>query len=71
MVRKARLRGVALELARPGGDVHRVGTGERVRVSGPVGELVLELYGRRSVAEVDYDGDDDAVARVRAANFGI
>ena len=42
-----------------------------VRISGPVGELVLELYGRRSVAQVRYEGADDAVARVRAASFGI
>ena len=71
MVRKARVRGVALELARPDGEVHRVGRGETVRIAGPVGELVLELYGRRTVAEVAYDGPEDAVARVREASFGI
>lgn len=71
MVRKAKVRGVALELATPDGEVARVGSGEVVRITGPVGELVLELYGRRSVAEVTYEGDDDAVARVRAASFGI
>ncbi len=71
MVRKAGVKGVALELVRPDGTVRRVGSGEVVRISGPVGELVLELYGRRSVAQVRYEGADDAVARVRAASFGI
>jgi uncharacterized protein (TIGR03085 family) len=71
MVRKAPVRGIALELARPDGEVHRTGKGEVVRISGAVGELVLELYGRRSVAEVAYAGADEAVARVRAASFGI
>lgn len=71
MVRKARLRGVELVLD-PGGDrPRRIGSGPVVTVHGPPTELVLELYGRRSVAQVVYDGPDDAVARVRAANFGI
>jgi hypothetical protein len=48
-----------------------VGSGEVVTITGPPSELVLELYGRRSVAEVAYDGPTDAVATVRAASFGI
>ena len=42
-----------------------------VAVAGPIGEIVLFLYGRTAVAEVDLDGDPDAVAAVRAARFGL
>lgn len=71
MVRKAKVRDVALELVTPEGERRRVGNGEVVTITGPPSELVLELYGRRSVAEVAYDGSADAVATVRAASFGI
>lgn len=71
MVRKAGVSGVRVALERPDGARHASGRGELVTISGPVQELVLELYGRRSVAEVAYDGPDDAVARVRSAAFGI
>jgi uncharacterized protein (TIGR03085 family) len=71
MVRKAGVKGVRLVLRRDDGQEHRAGRGEDVVVSGSAGELVLELYGRRSVAQVTYDGADGAVARVRAAEFGI
>ncbi len=42
-----------------------------VTISGPVGELVLWIYGRQAHAEVSYQGDPDAVESVRNANFGI
>lgn len=42
-----------------------------VEVSGPVGELVLWLYGRQAHALVDYEGPDDAVEKLRTASFGI
>ncbi|MCU0260323.1 MAG: TIGR03085 family metal-binding protein [Ilumatobacteraceae bacterium] len=42
-----------------------------VTLRGPVGELVLFLYGRQEQAEVRLDGPDDAVAMVRAASFGV
>lgn len=42
-----------------------------VDVSGPVGELVLFIYGRRTVARVELNGPDDAVAAVEATRFGI
>jgi uncharacterized protein (TIGR03085 family) len=42
-----------------------------VAVAGPIGEIVLFLYGRAAVAGVDLDGDPDAVAAVRAAEFGL
>ncbi len=42
-----------------------------VTVSGPIGELVLFVYGRQDHAQVAFAGPDDAVAELRAAEFGI
>jgi len=42
-----------------------------VTVSGPVGELVLWIYGRQAHARVGYVGPDDAVAALQSASFGI
>ena len=42
-----------------------------VTISGPIGEGVLYVYGRKDVAEVTLDGPDDAVAAVAAAPFGL
>ncbi len=42
-----------------------------VEVSGPVGELVLWLYGRQAHSLVEYEGPDDAIAALRTASFGI
>jgi len=42
-----------------------------VDVSGPTGELVLFIYGRRSVARVELTGPDDAVAAVESTRFGV
>lgn len=71
MVRVSGLSGVQLVLD-PGRDrPKRIGKGPAVTISGPPGELLLELYGRRTVAEVSYDGPAESVAAVRAAEFGI
>jgi uncharacterized protein (TIGR03085 family) len=42
-----------------------------VTISGPMGECVLYLYGRKDHAEVELAGPPDAVAQVRAAPFGL
>lgn len=42
-----------------------------VTVRGPIGELVLFVYGRQDHALVEIDGTDDATAQLRAAKFGI
>jgi uncharacterized protein (TIGR03085 family) len=49
----------------------RGGDGDPVVVSGPPSELALMLHGRTGVAQVKYDGPDDAVARLRGADLGI
>jgi uncharacterized protein (TIGR03085 family) len=42
-----------------------------VTVAGPIGEIVLFLYGRGAVAHVDLDGEAGAIAAVRAARLGL
>lgn len=42
-----------------------------VTVRGPIGELVLFVYGRHEHALVEFDGPDDAIAELRSAKFGI
>lgn len=42
-----------------------------VTVSGPVGELVLFVYGRQPQSRVELDGNDAAVEAVQAGSFGI
>lgn len=43
----------------------------QVVVRGPVGELVLWVFGRQDHAEVRYEGPEDAVDALRSASFGI
>lgn len=72
MVRRAKVPGVELVLVRPDGTERRAGSGpDRVRLVAPVGELVLHLYGRTGAARVDLEGPEAAVAKVRAASFGL
>lgn len=42
-----------------------------VTVRGPVGELVLWMFGRQDHAQVTYEGPEDAVEALRTASFGI
>jgi len=42
-----------------------------VRISGPPGELLLYLFGRKAAARVDLTGPPEAVAAVRRAQFGM
>jgi uncharacterized protein (TIGR03085 family) len=42
-----------------------------VTVSGPIGELVLFVYGRQAHALVEITGDDTSVAAVSGASFGV
>lgn len=63
---------VGLVLRAPGVGEVRAGRGEpRVAIVGSPGELVLELFGRRSAAQVSIDGDDEAIALLEAADLGI
>lgn len=42
-----------------------------VTISGPVVELVLFLFGREQTRELVFEGDPEAVERVRAADLGV
>jgi uncharacterized protein (TIGR03085 family) len=68
-----RLRGTGLELEWVGTD--RMITARRghpaVRVTGPPGELLLFLFGRRDVAEVEITGTPEATEALRRTPFGM
>jgi uncharacterized protein (TIGR03085 family) len=68
-----RLGDVGLEVEWPGtGERVSVRPGEpRARLSGPPGELLLCLFGRQTVAQVDVGGSPEAVAAVRRAHLGM
>jgi uncharacterized protein (TIGR03085 family) len=68
-----RLRGCGLELAWPGTDERvtvRPGS-PTARLSGPPGELLLYIFGRQAVAQVEVSGPQEAVAAVRRTHFGM
>jgi uncharacterized protein (TIGR03085 family) len=68
-----RVRGVGLELAWMG--TTRVLRARRgaptARLTGPPGELLLYLFGRRVAADVDISGPGEAVDAVNRAQFGM
>ncbi|MEO6653944.1 MAG: TIGR03085 family metal-binding protein [Ilumatobacteraceae bacterium] len=69
LTRKAR---VGLDLAPEGQATTTLHAGDPVvTLAGPIGECVLFLYGRDSVAGVALDGTDEAVAQLQATKFGI
>jgi len=67
-----RIKGAGVALAAPGyGEVPAKGTGPSTRIEGGPQELTLFLNGRRSAAQVEITGPDDALAAVDGANLGI
>jgi len=68
-----RVRGVGLELEWPETKKRvRARRGEpTARLVGPPGELLLYLFGRQAVAQVEVEGEPAAVAVVRDASFGM
>lgn len=63
---------VGLAIEPEGSSGARLKSGEPTAVvAGPIGEIVLFLYGRASVADVELEGPPDAISAVRAASFGI
>lgn len=62
----------ALTLATGDGRELRIKNGsDPVRVTGPVGELVLFMYGRQRVAHVETSGDAGLIDQVLNAAFGV
>lgn len=54
-----------------GGVLYRQGDEPRAVLSGPPGELILYLSGRRSPAEVELAGDEVSVENLRTAELGL
>ena len=68
-----RLRDAGLDMEWPGGrEQLSIRAGEpRARLSGPPGELLLYLFGRQTVAQVEASGSPEAVAAVRRTHLGM
>ncbi|MFE7315009.1 TIGR03085 family metal-binding protein [Streptomyces sp. NPDC057555] len=63
---------VGVVLRRPDGQTVVAHRGAPVvTVTGEPGELTLFACGRQDVAKVELDGDEDAVAKLRAASLGV
>jgi uncharacterized protein (TIGR03085 family) len=63
---------VGVVLVVPGGPRRQVRRGALSAVlTGPPEELLLYVYGRRSVARVEVSGPDEAVAALRSAGLGV
>jgi uncharacterized protein (TIGR03085 family) len=61
-----------LKLVAPGyGESNAKAGSPLVTVTGPPGELALFVFGRSSVARVDFEGDELSVERLRHARLGL
>lgn len=66
------LRPAGLDLVRENGETFRVVTGQPVAIlKGRPGEIALYLLGRKSAAQVEIEGPDEATQALRSASFGI
>ena len=68
-----RLRDGGLDIEWPGTGEHlSIRSGEpRARLSGPPGELLLYVFGRQSVAQVEVAGSPEAVAALHRTHLGM
>lgn len=67
-----RVRGVQVEVvADHGGRAVVGGKGPTVRITGPVGDILLYTFNRKDIAQVELSGDAEAVAALRAARLGL
>lgn len=60
-----------VDLVWNGGVLYRQGPEPRAVLSGPPGEILLYLSGRRTVAHVDLGGDDDAVGKLLSTDLSL
>ncbi|HKE74039.1 MAG TPA: TIGR03085 family metal-binding protein [Acidimicrobiales bacterium] len=71
LTRRLRGAGLAVEWPRTG-ELVTIRSGEpTARLSGPPGELLLYVFGRQAVAEVDVVGPPEAVASLRRTHLGM
>lgn len=60
-----------VDLVWNGGVLYRHGPEPRAVLSGTPGEILLYLGGRRAAADVDVDGDQEAVGKLRSAHLSL
>lgn len=60
-----------VDLVWNGGVLYRHGPEPRVVLSGPPGEILLYLSGRRAAARVNLEGDDEGVEKLRNADLSL
>jgi uncharacterized protein (TIGR03085 family) len=67
-----RARGIQVEVvAENGGRAVVGGRGPTVRITGPVGDILLYTFNRKDIAQVEVTGDNDAVQRLQVARLGL
>jgi len=66
-----RVRGVQIDLVTAHGERASFGSGPVAQLRGPVGELALWVFDRKSVADVDLTGSPEAVARLDRARLSV
>jgi uncharacterized protein (TIGR03085 family) len=71
LARRLRLCGLELHNTLTGQTVRARRGQDTVRVTGEPGELLLYLFGRQGVADVELDGPPEAVERVTSTRFGL
>jgi uncharacterized protein (TIGR03085 family) len=65
-------KGVQLEFVTAHGDRTVIrGSGAKVRLLGPAGELFLYAFNRKDIAQVELTGDAEAIAIVTSARLGV
>jgi uncharacterized protein (TIGR03085 family) len=65
------VRGVQIDLVTAHGERASFGSGPIAQLRGPVGELALWVFDRKSVADVDLSGAPAAVARLDQARLSV
>jgi uncharacterized protein (TIGR03085 family) len=66
-----RLRGIQVDLVAAPGERASFGSGPVAQLRGPVGELALWVFDRKSVADVELTGSPDAITRLDRARLSV
>jgi uncharacterized protein (TIGR03085 family) len=66
-----RLRDVQVDVVTAHGERASFGHGPVVQLRGPVGEVALWVFGRKSTAEVDLSGDPESILRLERLRLSV